>query len=180
MTPDQLTQLKLDTEAVEGRTSWLYLDANGNATCGVGHEVISYAEAAALPFSPSVTLAEWTRFKAAPKGCIAGFYRAYLQGRLSDPDIDALLNADIAEAEKEVAGHFADYPTWPAPAQYALLDMTFNLGWHELLNGFPHLCAAACAEAWPEAAQRCHRLGISSERNRRTAQLFIQAAELAQ
>jgi lysozyme len=94
---------------------------------------------------------------------------------MANSDIDALLAADIASFEGQLAAELPNWNSYPEPAQEALFDMAFNLG----LNGlkkFPSMLAAVDAGEWETAAAECHRRGINEDRNQQTAALFRQAA----
>jgi GH24 family phage-related lysozyme (muramidase) len=177
MTPEQLATIKQHIEASEGRIPWLYLDTRGNPTCGIGHLVRTLAAAQALPFQPPITFGEWTRLLTVPNGLRATSYQIDSQGRLSETDIDALLDADLAECEAGLREHFLEFGQWPDSAQAAVLDMAFNLGVVGLLVKFPSLAACVCAEDWVACTTRCHRIGISAERNAATVALFTQASK---
>ena len=150
----------------------LYLDTLGNATVGIGHLVPDFAAALSLPFSPAITGREWHDLTTAPKGMRASAYRLDTQGRLTDAQIDALLEQDIAAVEALLRARFPEYASWPDAADAAMRDVAFNAG----LTGFPKLCAAARVGDWATCALECHRTGISESRNERTAQLFREAA----
>ena len=77
-------------------------------------------------------------------------------------------------AVMKVAAALPKWNTYAEPAQEALFDMAFNLGLGGLKK-FPHMLRAVDAGDWATAAAQCHREGISEERNRATAALFLQA-----
>jgi GH24 family phage-related lysozyme (muramidase) len=95
---------------------------------------------------------------------------------MADPDIDALLVADVTRFEALLAAAFPDWNSYPEPAQEALFDMAYNLGISGLQKKFPNMMAAVHAGQWDVAAAQCHRTGIGEPRNQRTAALFQQAA----
>lgn len=179
MTPDQLTQLKAFTRESEGWIPYLYLDSRGNATAGCGHLVANWVASLRLPFAPTITAPEFARLKAAPANMRAEFYAPLTRGRLTDAQIDALLDADIAAVQSQLAVRFANAASWPAPAGAAITDMGFNLGVAGLISEFPLLCVAIRAGVWAECARQCRRAGIGDARNAATAALFLAAAGAA-
>jgi GH24 family phage-related lysozyme (muramidase) len=175
MTDSQRNKIKTEIEVREGRVAWLYRDSAvaGNATCGIGHLVPDFTRAQALPFRPPIERGEWAALMTAPRGLRAQFYCIDTRGRLSDADIDAILESDIAAVEAELTVRWPDYPTFPPGPQAALLDMGFNLGVAGLLK-FAHLVTAVGCKDWAACAASCHRRGISDARNAATAALFRQ------
>lgn len=191
MTPDEEQQFKSEILAPEeGRVPWLYLDTRGNATCGEGHLVASYAAALALPFTPAITPGEWAALRAAAWKQPASHYAQFTEGRLSDPQIDALAGVDLASRTAELRLMFPawkswlfpawkswpGWDSWPSSAQFAMLDIYYNAG----LAGFPRLVLAARACDWQACAVQCHRLGISDQRNADTRARFLQAGQIHQ
>jgi hypothetical protein len=174
MTEELLNQIYENVDQEEGRVPWLYRDnaVEGNATCAAGHLVASYAVAQAIPFDPPIEPEEWEALMDAPVGMKASFYQKYTLGRLTDPQIDALRDADVAESNEELRRQFPQFDSWPDGVQAALVDMEFNLGLEGLLK-FHKLMAALEAEDWTVCSLECHRRGISEERNKWTATLFL-------
>ena len=178
MTPDKLATVKANIAASEGRVPWLYRDSGpeGALTCGVGHKVSDYLACQSLPFSPPITAAEWAALMVEPKACRASFYQAVTKGRLSDVDIDTILDADVASKIAQLTAVIYGYENLPDGPQAALLDMAFNLGVGGLTKGYPKLMAAVKSGDWQTAAAECHRNGISADRNQQTANLFLEGA----
>lgn len=177
MKPELLAAIKLRTEAAEGRIPHLYRDnaKTGNATCGIGHRVSSFAAALELPFRPRIAAREWAVLMAAPAGMRAAAYAIDTLGRLSNTDIDMLLDQDLQAAEAELRTHLPEFDSYPDGVQAAVLDMGFNLGVPRLIIEFPHLVCAVKARDWAMCAQQCQRRGISDQRNAETAALFQEA-----
>ena len=169
-------------ERFEGRVPYMYRCTGGEVTIGVGHAILKPDNALDLtwsiggrPATPDEILADYARVNVAEKGHAAPFYEHLTQCRMANSDIDALLAADIATFEAQLALQLPNWNTYPEPAQEALFDMAFNLG----LNGlkkFPSMLAAVDAGEWETAAAECHRKGINDDRNQETAILFRQAA----
>jgi GH24 family phage-related lysozyme (muramidase) len=93
--------------------------------------------------------------------------------------IDALLKQVVDGFEADLADHFTDYRTYPAPVKRALLDMIYNLGLAGILK-FKQLKKSVEAAKWRNAAKQCHREGPSDERNDWTRDMFLEAAKEAE
>ena len=176
MTPAQLAAIKSDTELDEGRIPYLYRDsaAAGNATCAIGHLVRDFSACQALPFDPPITAKEWSDVTTQPAGCRASFYATCTKGRLSDAAMDGLFEDDAQVVIAEVTLHIPDYETLPDGPIRALFNMAYNLGMGGLLK-FKKLLSAVDRRDWQTCATECHRNGISEERNKRIASLFLSA-----
>ncbi len=169
-------------QSFEGRVRYMYKCTGGEVTIGCGHAIETPGDAPKLtwsingrPATDDEVLADYASVAAVEKGPPATFYASLTQCRMADPDIDALLAADIARFEASLADAFPDWNTYPEPAQEALFDMAFNLGIGGLKK-FTHMLAAVDAGQWNVAAAQCHRQGIGEARNQQTAALFLQAA----
>jgi GH24 family phage-related lysozyme (muramidase) len=171
MTESERAEFQKVTEQSEGRTSWLYLDTTGNATCGIGHLVSTFAHALSLPFSPPIEKPEWDALATSPKGLRAQSYQIDSRGRLSDQDIDKLFLSDLTSIEGGLRHTFPSYDRWPGTAQMGMLDVAYNAG----LARFPRLVVAAKTQDWGTCAIESHRNGIATERNERTSNWFRMA-----
>ncbi len=171
-----LQTLRADTERDEGRVHHLYLCSAGCVTVGVGHRLDSLDEALALRLLPAEAVAaDYQAVRAATPGMLASYYARITTARMSDPDIDALLDADV---RRFLAGFRKNLPVFdalPHPAQRATFNMAFNLGLAGF-NKYQNLRAALETRDWERAAAECHRRGISEGRNRETAEWFRSAA----
>jgi GH24 family phage-related lysozyme (muramidase) len=179
------TNLKQMLVENEGRIAHMYLDTVGRVTLAVGHMIPTLAEAQKLPLrlrsSGEAATAEqigtdFNNVQAQTPGMKAVQYLPFTALEMADADIDHLLDLDIAKTEAGVRQHFAGYDTYPEPSQDALLDMALNLGVNGLVSKFPKLKASAEAGDWNTCAAECRRLGISDDRNRKTRDLFLRAA----
>ena len=174
------------TERFEGRIPYMYRCTGGEVTIGVGHAILKPNDAPELTWSiggrPATLdeiLADYASVNAAEKGHEAPTYEHLTQCRMANADIDALLTADVARFETQLAAELPNWNSYPEPAQEALFDMAFNLGLAGLKK-FPSMLAAVDAGQWDLAASECHRKGINEDRNQQTAALFRQAAQLRQ
>jgi GH24 family phage-related lysozyme (muramidase) len=170
-------------EKFEGRVPHMYRCTGGKVTIGIGHAIETPAEAVLLtwsidgrPATAAEIQADYARVAAAQLDLLAKAYAGLSQCRMSDPDIDALIAADVTRFTASLAARLPNWSTYPVPAQAALFDMAFNLGLDGLMGGFPHLLAAVDAGQWNVAADQCHRRGIGESRNQETAAMFLQAA----
>ncbi len=167
----------------EGSTSFMYLDTAGVVTAGAGHAIFDCTHALTLPWEgapPAAAIAaDYRRVASAQRGHAAAHYAALSTCRLTDDSIGALLLADVAAFEAELARRLPAWSSYPEPAQQALFDMAYNLGIGGLMK-FHGLLAACNAGEWETAATQCHRSGIGEARNQTTAALFREAKGSAQ
>lgn len=168
-------------EKFEGRIGHMYRCTGGEVTVGIGHAILSAADAPALtwnidgrPATPGEIDADYARVVAEPVGRIASYYKPFSQCRMTDGVIDALAAADITRFSALVAAALPKWNSYPDCVQAALFDMAFNLGVAGLLK-FKKLIAACDAANWEAAAGECHRRGIAEFRNQETAELLRQA-----
>lgn len=171
-------------EKHEGRIPWMYLDSVGVVTIGIGH-ALRIVENAYEVFSLSgATEADvrrqYTAIRGQPKGKAAKFYARFSTLRLSDDEINELFARDCGEKIREARRAFAPgFANFPAPAQLALLDMIFNLGFTGLTTEWPRLMAAVREGDWQVCAAECNRPQLSADRNAWTHGQFMQAAVVA-
>ena len=176
MTPEQLDNFTAQLRAHEGWESFCYLDIDGNVTCGCGHLIANWVAALKLPFAPPITAPEFAALQHAAPKMRAEFYAPFTRGRLTDAQIAAIRDADIAEVQRELAAEFPAYASWPPSADAGMTEMGFNFGIPRLLKLFPKFCDFARACDWAACAAECHRQQIGEARNEYTKQLFLQAA----
>ena len=178
----------------EGCVNYMYKCTGGEVTIGIGHALQTAADAARLswqinsaPASAERVRSDYEAVAATPKGPVAGAYAHLTLCRMAVEDADKLVAADVQSFESQLvvsggcrlaslqlAAALPKWNTYAEPAQEALFDMAFNLGLGGLKK-FPHMLRAVDAGDWATAAAQCHREGISEERNRATAALFLQA-----
>jgi len=96
-----------------------------------------------------------------------------------------LLRQDLKYFVDRLRMEFYRFDSFPEPAQEALLDMAFNLGFerakhpkHPGLWGYPILLRAVRERRWTDAAAQCHRRGPSEGRNHWTELQFKEAARV--
>ena len=166
----------------EGCVPYMYLCTGGEVTIGMGHAIPTSADASQLTWeaggvtaAPAQAAADYESVAAAQKGMLASAYAGLTQCRMSDPDIEALVEADVQAFEAQLAAALPNWNSYPEPAQEALFDMAFNLGLGGLKK-FPKMLAAIDAGDWATAAAQSHRQGIGESRNQAIAALFQSAA----
>ena len=166
----------------EGCVSHMYRCTGGEVTIGIGHAIPDAAVAAAFPWeiagaaaTSAQAQADFQKVAAASKGLLASAYAGLTQCRMSDADIERLVEADVQSFQDQLAKVLPGWSSCPEPVQQALFDMAFNLGIGGLKK-FPRLLQAVAAGDWNTAAAQCHRQGIQEDRNKEIAALFLQAA----
>jgi GH24 family phage-related lysozyme (muramidase) len=174
-------QVAARLEKFEGRVPHMYRCTGGEVTVGIGHAIPGAAEAAQLQWeiagqaaSGIQAQADFGKVAAAPKGLLPSNYAAPTQCRLSDDNIQRLVNSDIQNFETRLSASFPKWNSYPEPVQEALFDMAFNLGIGGLKK-FVKLLQAVDADDWETAAQESQRQGIGQARNVATPDLFRQA-----
>lgn len=162
----------------EGSTTWMYLDAAGNVTAGVGHLVASPQLARTLPFQGGDAFSDWGRVKSATPGKLAGYYYNYSTCRLTTEGTAAILQQDLNGVVGQLSTGLKCFLALPVPAQEALCDMAFNLGTHKLLGTYPGMLHCVEAGNWTGAASHCYRHGIGQLRNDWCAASFRAAEQI--
>jgi GH24 family phage-related lysozyme (muramidase) len=171
----------------EGRCTWLYLDTLRLPTTGLGHRVFTIADMVALPWQKGDRPAtdaekrtEWTRIgnrtDLAPKGGYA--YRSVATLHLTDATVDDLLTKDTPAYWDPLVKVLPDLEQWPADAQLAIIDMSYNLGAYFLGSKWPNFTKAAKAGDFTGCAVSCLR-AVKAPRDYRHQRLFTNAATVA-
>ena len=166
----------------EGRVPYLYRCTGGKVTIGIGHACESASDAcklslvtpAGIPAAAAEITNAYTAVYSAPLGLPAKNYRRFSELNLPESAIDQLLNDDISTFTTALRKSLPNFDSYPDPAQDALFDMAYNLGSAGLLK-YQNLLAACNAADWDRAANESFRHGISDERNKATAALFLRA-----
>ncbi len=169
--------------AHEGRTSYLYLDSEGYPTVGIGNYLPTVVAAQALkswahadghPATLDEIAAMYHTIAAQPVGYRASHYAALSDLRISDEEIDALWDHNLASFEAGLVRVFPAFESFPEGPQLGLFDIIYQAGEGGIKHGFPSLCRAANANPpdWHRAALESHRLKSSDQRNRDTFDRF--------
>lgn len=165
----------------EGEFDFMYLDSTGHVTIGVGIllENAGAAKNAGITFKnrktnkaaiPAEIEADFNAVKAAPKGMTESKYEKFTK-LVATGGLDARLKKELSQAKTDAKSFYPDFDKLPDAAQWALVDMAFNLGGAGLKN-FVKLKAALgkavqskTKEDWEAAAAESKRNGIQSSRN---------------
>ncbi len=157
----------------EGVKSFLYADETGLPTCGVGH-ACETAEEAASVFGDERAAEDWTAIKNSVPGQQSHLYEPLTVCRLTDEQINAVKEADIADTEKKLLKACPDSGAWPDGVRDAALDIEYNV-----IGGiltFPHMLAAIREQDWATAAAESNRPQLQASRNKWTADSIRSAA----
>ncbi len=165
---------KKEIKIGEGEISHMYLDTVGAVTVGVGNKLSNVVESQKLSFVNRLTskLAtqdeiknDFESVKKQVKGQVAAKYKPFTKLDLPTASIDDLLDIRIEEFKKQLILKFPKFNNYPLTAQFALLDMAFNLGTEGLVSKFPTFKKAIEAEDWNKAAKESNRPQVSTSRN---------------
>ena len=165
----------------EGETDYMYLDSRGNVTIGVGILLASAAAAksAGITFknrktgkaaTPAEIEKDYGSVKAVPKGMKESKYEKYTE-LVATGGLDARLEKELSQAKSDAKSYFPDFDKLPDGAQWALVDMAFNLGgtglkkYAKMKAALEKAVKSKTKEDWETAAKESHRNGIQSSRN---------------
>lgn len=172
---------------IEGVVPFLYLDVKGLVTIAIGVLVDPIGAAMNLPLkrlngttaSPAEITAAWHAVKARQdlkmKGGMA--YAHVTNLRLTDEGVLEVTKRKLEVMEKQLQARFPEFESWPADAQFGVLNVAWACG---PAFRFPKLATALMAREFLTAADECR---ISEDgnpgvkpRNVLNRQLFINAA----
>jgi hypothetical protein len=192
---------------LEGRVHYMYLDWKGWVSTGVGNLIDATAQPMSAPSAAeratSLTMAgqfgwttadgtaagadlvaaDWDAVKArldlAPSGHLAFAPLTHLV--LSDDEINRMIFVKVDEMERYLKSRteFADFDSWPADAQLAVLSMSWGMG--PAFN-FPTFGSYVAQGDWADAATECGfqpDQGTIKIRNMLDAQSLRNAARVA-
>src|SRR5437016_3795863 len=107
-------------EKFEGRIPYMYRCTGGEVTVGIGHAILSAADAPALtwnidgrPATANEIAADYARVAAEPDGQVATHYKPLSRCRMTDAAIDALAAGDIARFSALIAAALPKWKTYP-------------------------------------------------------------------
>lgn len=144
-----LPLLTLELIADEGKRSSIYVDTEGHASVGIGHNI----------GARSLTPVEVALFKS---GTIP-------HRTLTDQEIMALFYTDVGICVDALDLNAAWFRTLPEARQRVMINLTFNLGWHGLAQ-FRRFLAAMQIADWAEAGRQLvdshwyHQVGLRGPR----------------
>lgn len=168
------TDFKREIQISEGVISHMYLDTVGAVTVGVGNMLPNVAAAQQLrfvhrttqaPASADEIAADFDAVRKQPKGMLASRYLPHTKLELPAAAIDALLDVRLENFKRELRSKFAGFDDLPITAQFAVLDMAFNLGSHGVVSKFPKFTKAVQSKDWLTAAKESHRAQVGASRN---------------
>jgi GH24 family phage-related lysozyme (muramidase) len=161
--PSVLSDFPAWTAQFEGRTHYMYLDALGLVTCGVGNLIDPIETALGLPWllggvrATRDRIAEnWRYVKACTSYAkLGGFAFENLPSnvlRLSDASVDNLVRSRMQSDWAFLLKRYPGADAAPVPAQRALLSMAWAMG-----PGFdfPKFAEAFNAQDWATCAVEC-------------------------
>ena len=182
----------------EGEHRFMYVDTRGYVTTGIGHLLKTPEAALGLPWRHAKTGQPAT--PAEVRSTFARVREAAAQFKQDNPNSkgippatcqklsDLVLPEGLAprlatrrlhtEFLPDLRKLFPGFDRYPLPAQHAIVDMGYNLGVAKLKHDFPAFVAACRAGNFVDAAKESHRSSCREERNRATADLLGQAAQL--
>ena len=175
------------TAQFEGVVPYAYCDVKGLVTVAVGNLIDPMGAALHLPWlradgtaaDLSDITADWHRVKALGPGHIYTHYHSPTGLHLSDEAMDDLVMSRLDADAVILVKAFPDFPSFPAPAQTAILSMAWAMG-PGFPSTWPHFSASVRARDWAACAANCainsaHNAGVIP-RNKADAALFLQAA----
>jgi GH24 family phage-related lysozyme (muramidase) len=194
MHPSVNAKLSSFLKSYEGKVGFMYLDAKGLVTVGIGHLIdpISYAKGIKFQFKgqpgsdgSGAFQAEWQMVKSRQdlkdKGAAA--FAPITTLELSDAGIEALVVKaaksieDYIKTNASARRFYADFDHWPADAQLGFLGVAWGgiplpqFGWHK----FPEACRT---QDWATAAKECKITSpIAVGRNEAHQRMFQNAAQ---
>jgi len=185
------TQFLESLKIFEGYAEHMYLDSKGYVTIGIG---IMLPTATAATNSGLSFINRKTRSPALPADISADFvsvsqkapkklwppsmYAQYTSLLATTTSLATVFSKRLEGAKKDARVFFPAFDKLPPSAQWALVDMSFNLGLPKL-NQFLKLKAALTAALttrdWKAVAAESHRNGIQPDRNKAIHDWFLNA-----
>jgi GH24 family phage-related lysozyme (muramidase) len=170
----------------EGNPDYLYLDTEGKVTVGVGlmfssgealvnSRIVFTVRSSGKRATPNEIKEEFKAISKLPKGRSTRYYEklgllkadtssleSEFAKRINTATSDAIVYFNVGRESSSPV--YVEFSQLPALAQFALIDMAFNLGRPKLLK-YRNLKKALEEGGWEEAAKQSHRRGIQSDRN---------------
>ena len=134
--PSVLGAIKRAFTPLEGWVPFIYTDANGNPTTGLGHLLAMKGnDAAGIAAARGIFADDPDQAEADYRACVAAWpgvqstgCAAITRARLTDEAIQALADRDVDTAETYLRRDLPMYDSWPADAQLAALSNAWALG----------------------------------------------------
>lgn len=179
------------TAQLEGETTWMYQDINGQVTTGYGNLIDTPEDAQGLKWyhkdgvlaSPWEVSAQWHNVKAikGKTNAPVNFWRDHSTLNLSVDELNVYAYSVLLRFEQALKARpeFRLYSTWPADAQLGVLSMCWAMG-PDRFSQFVKFRLALDFMDWITAAKECkmddsHNPGLVN-RNKANYQLFMNAA----
>lgn len=170
MRDDTFAEWLANTERLEGKVPWCYLDVKGLVTVGVGNLIDDpgrpggWALALRCPFvrnsdgQPANDLEiieEWKRVKGQPDLARLGHRaaKAFTRLHLTDEGIAQIVRSKLAQNENFLRVRFTEYDTWPQTVIQAVNALAWACG---AAFRFPKLEDALRERDWSTCAKECH------------------------
>ena len=170
------------TKLYEGEVPYMYLDAKGLVTVGVGFYMPTRNDATKFAFNKpdgndatgDEIAEDYAIVQKMDTNRIASYYQRPEGLTMTKDAINTKLAEEIEIFGGELVGLYDDFDGFPENVQQALFDMIFNLGITNLRKGWPSFNKALVNADWTEAAQQSHRRApVSEARNDYVSNLFL-------
>ncbi len=154
--PSVLAAWRPFSEPLEGRVPYMYLDIKGLVTTAVGVLIDPEPMAHALPWRDATGARATSHQVRTAWGLVknhADPERHHREAgrlttlRLTEADLDAIVDERLARTAAGLTKRFPEFPTWPADAQLATLSMAWAMG-SAFWGKFPRWSAAADRREW--------------------------------
>lgn len=166
----------LKVKEFEGFATHLYQDSKGYITIGVGimfknvnkllNSGIRFMDRTThKPATRDEILADWKMVSKQSKGKSAGYYKDFTKLDADPSDLELRFNSLMNNARNDALKFYPELDKLPMDIQFALWDMSYNLGYHKL-SKYKKLREALLREDFEEAAAHSKRHGVQTERNR--------------
>lgn len=158
----------------EGKANHLYLDGVKNVTYGIGCLIPTANAAAALNFKYksngtaaiySSIVDEYNKIALMMPNQVLSYYGDVTTLYTEEEDIYNLFEFRLINLRMALQRQLPFFMGLPPFIQDVVEDMGYNLGVTRLLIKFPNFCLALQKKLYTTAAQECHRVGLSEERN---------------
>lgn len=189
--PVALAEYAAEISRGEGFSPHLYLDTANNVTVGIGEFVPSEDAALAYewrdrgtgrvlgrtPAEVAWIKRSYRAVQSAPKRRPAPFYRDLTTIDITRAHAEALRDQKINQFLANLRRIFPDFPSFPAEAKLALMDMIYTLGARGLTTDFDLMVPAIRRRRWAVAAEESRRKPeqVGAARNRRVKDLLLRA-----
>lgn len=171
----------------EGYANHMYLDSVGKVTIGCGimlptpfsarQKNIVFIRVRDRKLATDQELAkDFETVMAAPRNLPASSYRPYTRLIARENTLMNSFLLHVEQAEKDAQKFYPAFSKLPVNVQFALIDMSFNLGLNKLM-AFKNLKAALEKGDWHTAANESQRRGPNAERNNAIRNWIRSAAE---